>query len=177
MQKKFLSTRDICFMGIFVAIIAVCAQLRVPLPGGVAFTMQTWAVMFAGVVLGVKRGVIAIIVYILLGAMGVPVFNGFTGGLGVIAGPTGGFIVTFPIMALLAGLSKNVYLLTVALSAAVFINLSAGMLWFAFERGIPVSAAFSAVVLPFILPEIFKIVAVIIIGKSVQRALFKARVE
>jgi biotin transport system substrate-specific component len=175
-MKKF-TTRDICFIGIFVAIIAVCAQIRIPFPGGVAFTMQTWAVSLAGVVLGVRRGVVAVLVYILLGAVGVPVFTGVVGGIGVIAGLTGGFIVTFPVMAFLAGVCKdNVVYLSGALIFGTIVNLGVGMLWFAWVMGVPVSGAFSATVMPFILPEVFKIVAVIIVGRSIQFALVKARV-
>jgi biotin transport system substrate-specific component len=171
------SIRDICFIGISVAIIAVCARIRIPFPGGVAFTMQTWAVSLAGVVLGVRRGVVAVIVYILLGAVGVPVFTGVVGGIGVIAGLTGGFIVTFPAMAFLAGVCKdNTFYLSVALILGTFINLTGGMLWFAWVSDGTVGAAFSAAVMPFILPEFFKIVAVIIVGRSIQLALAKARI-
>ena len=88
----------------FAAVIAVLAQIAIPLPSGVPVTLQTFAVALTGVVLGAKRGSIATFVYILLGAVGVPVFSGFNGGLGAIVGKTGGFIWGFLFLAFFAGL-------------------------------------------------------------------------
>lgn len=178
-NRRFFSTRDICYIGIFAAIIAVCAQVTVPFIGGVPFTLQTWGVALAGVVLGAKRGVAAVLVYILVGAVGVPVFSGFGGGFGVIFGVTGGFILAFPVLAFAAGISArpgNVFILAAGLVAGTAVFLTLGMLWFAAVTGGTVAAAFAAAVAPFILPEIFKIVAVIIVGKSIQMALVRARI-
>lgn len=108
MQKpKKLTTRELCYIGVFAIIIAACAQIAIPQPGGVPFTLQVWAVSLAGIVLGLKNGVIATLVYILLGAVGAPVFSRFTGGFGIILGPTGGFILTFPILAALAAIGQT----------------------------------------------------------------------
>ncbi len=74
--------RDICYIALFTALIAVLAQISIPLPGGVPLTLQTFAVPLAGLVLGSKRGTIATAVYVLLGAVGVPVFAGFSVGRG-----------------------------------------------------------------------------------------------
>ena len=175
--KKALSIRDICYIGIFVAIIAVCAQIRIPLPGGVPFTLQTLAVALSGLVLGAKRGVIATVIYILLGAIGLPIFTLFGSGFGVVFGLTGGFIMTFPIMAFLAGICSRqgkVFLLAVGLFAGVAVNLTIGMLWFAFVAQSTIQSAFVVAVAPFILPEVFKMVVVFVVGKSIQVALLKA---
>jgi len=173
-REKFFTTHDICLIGIFAAIIAVCAQLRIPL--AVPFTMQTWAVMFAGIVLGTKNGVAAVLVYILLGFFGAPVFNGFTGGPGVVFGPTGGFILTFPVMAWAAGIArkKKVYILATVLVVAAIVNLSFGMVWFSLFTSHNLSNAFRFAVAPFLLPELFKIAAVITIGGGIRKALEKA---
>ncbi len=85
------------------AITAVMAQLAIPMPGGVPMTLQTLAVTLAGVILGQQRGTISMVVYLLIGAVGVPVFSSFTGGAGVLIGPTGGFLWSFPAMALIIG--------------------------------------------------------------------------
>jgi len=167
--KQGLSIREICYIGIFVAIMAVCAQVSIPFPGGVPFTLQTWAVYLAGVILGAKKGTIAVLVYILLGAMGVPVFTQFRSGLGTLFGATGGFIMSFPIMAFIAGTARNrnhIALLIAGLILGVFVNLSLGMLWFANVTENSLQAAFSAAVAPFIPAEIFKIATVPIIGKK-----------
>jgi len=146
--------------------------------------MQTWAVALAGVVLGPKYGLWTVLVYILLGAIGAPVFSHFRGGLGVVLGATGGFIMTFPTMAWLAGVGAEVsswsdakqlprmsVIFVACLLAAVAINLGLGMMRFAMITYNTLWAAFIGAVVPFILPEIFKMVAVIIVGRSIRRAL------
>ena len=84
-------TRSVAFVGLTIAIMAVSAWVTVPL-GPVPFTLQMFAITFAIVVLRPKEAIAAIAGYLLLGAVGVPVFSGMRGGLGVLAGPTGGFL-------------------------------------------------------------------------------------
>ena len=84
-------TRSVAFVGLAIAIIAVSAWVTVPL-GPVPFTLQMFAVTFAVVVLSPKEAIASIAGYLLLGAVGVPVFSGMRGGIGVLAGPTGGFL-------------------------------------------------------------------------------------
>lgn len=91
-QARPLSrTRSIAFIGLTIAIMAVSAWVTVPL-GPIPFTLQMFAVTFAIVVLKPQEAIAAIVGYLLLGAIGVPVFSGMRGGVGVIAGPTGGFL-------------------------------------------------------------------------------------
>ena len=96
-------TKDLTTIALMTAITAVMAQLAIPMPGGVPMTLQTLAVTLAGVILGQQRGTISMVVYLLIGAVGVPVFSSFTGGAGVLIGPTGGFLWSFPAMALIIG--------------------------------------------------------------------------
>lgn len=96
--------RDLCYSAVFAAVIAVMAQLSIPLPGGVPLTLQTLGIMLAGIVLGPRRGTLSVLIYILLGAIGLPVFAGFKGGLSSVIGPTGGFIISFWVVSLCAGL-------------------------------------------------------------------------
>lgn len=98
-------TRNLTFTALFVAMLAVCAQITVPMPSGVAFTLQTFGVALCGYLLGPKYGTLAMLVYLLLGAVGVPVFSGFRGGFQVLAGKTGGYILGFLPMAALCGLA------------------------------------------------------------------------
>jgi biotin transport system substrate-specific component len=99
------STKKMIIVGMFAAVIAVLAQIAFPLPSGVPVTLQTFAVVLTGVVLGARLGTAATFVYILLGAVGVPVFSGLGGGLGVIVGKTGGFIWGFLFLSLFSGLA------------------------------------------------------------------------
>lgn len=104
MQKKHLKTFDLCMIGVITAVIVIMAQISIPMPLGVPMTMQTFAITLAGIVLGSKKGAITSLIYILLGAIGVPVFANFNGGYQLLVGPTGGFIISFPIMAYIIGL-------------------------------------------------------------------------
>ena len=97
--------RIVTFLAMFVAIITVCAQITVPMPSGVEFTLQTFAVALCGYLLGAKYGAAALLVYLLLGAVGAPVFSAFHGGFHVLVGKTGGYLWGFLPMAALCGLA------------------------------------------------------------------------
>jgi len=176
-NKTNLKIRDMCFIALFVAVIAVLAQVSVPLPLGVPFTMQTFAVMLAGIILGAKKAVVALIIYLLLGAVGAPVFTQFGGGFHRIIGPWGGFLMSYPFVALIIGLgsdSGKKILLAGCLAVGVIINLSMGMFWFAFNTGIGLQEAFTAAFAPFIIPEIIKLILAFSVGVPVRHILKKA---
>ncbi|MDE5934006.1 MAG: biotin transporter BioY, partial [Lachnospiraceae bacterium] len=102
--NKKITTKDIVGIGMFAAVLAVLSQISIPMPSGVPITLQTFAVALAGVVLAWKMGTASVLVYILLGAVGVPVFAGFSGGAQVLVNYTGGFIWGFIVMTLLCGI-------------------------------------------------------------------------
>ena len=175
-----LSIRKLCYIAIFTAIIAVCAQIAIPLPGGVPLTLQTWAISLAGIVLGTKNGTFSVLIYILLGVAGAPVFANFTGGLGIVMGHTGGFILSFPIMALAAGIGeskRSLAWLLVSLSIGTIINFLAGMFYFSFVMSVSLQAAFTAAVLPFIPSAILKIALLPTLAKSIKLALAKSAIH
>ena len=97
-NKTTLSVRDMAYIAMFAVIMAVCSWISVPYVA--PFTLQTFGVFLAVGVLGGKRGTLAVLVYILLGCVGLPVFAGFTGGIGILLGSTGGYIVGFVFLAL-----------------------------------------------------------------------------
>jgi len=180
MKTKALSIREVCGIGLFVAIIAVCAQVSIPMPYGVPMTLQTFAIPLAGAVLGAKKGTIAALAYILLGATGVPVFAGFAGGIGMFFGRTGGFILAFPIMALTAGIGakKNniIWLVTWLVIGAIALYIS-GMLMFSLVTSSSLATSFALVVTPFIPTEIVKIAMVVILSRLINNALEKSGVN
>src|SRR5215207_3565682 len=88
------------------AVTAVAAQIAIPLEP-VPFTLQVLAVILSGLLLGPRYGALAQAIYVLVGAVGVPVFAQFSGGLGVVLGPTGGYLVSYPIAASVAGLAAH----------------------------------------------------------------------
>jgi biotin transport system substrate-specific component len=173
--KKF-DTRDICLMGIFPAIMVVMAQISIPMPLGVPMTMQTFAISLAGVMLGAKRGFFSALAYVILGAAGLPVFAGFSGGMVKIVGPTGGFIISFPLMALLAGwgADRGRNEMIMGLAAGSVVNFAAGMIFFMLSTGNGPDAAFTVCVLPFIPTAIVKAVAAGAIGLKIKRRVMSA---
>ena len=169
-----LSVRDLCHIALFTTIIIVSAQIAIPFPGGVPMTLQTWAISLAGIVLGIKKGSLAVLVYIFLGAVGVPVFANMTGGFGILIGPTGGFIFSFPLMALTAGIGEkgnSTFLMIIWLVIGTVLNFLMGMLYFSLIMSVSISAAFTVAVLPFIPSTVLRIALLPAIGKYVKRIL------
>ena len=99
METKKMKTLDMVYIALFACLMAICAWISIP--GQIPFTLQTMGVFLAVGLLGGKRGTVAVLVYILMGAVGLPVFSGFAGGLGKLLGMTGGYIVGFLVSALL----------------------------------------------------------------------------
>ena len=179
-RKSSLSVTDLCYIALFTALIAVLAQISIPLPGGVPLTLQTLAVPLAGIVLGPRRGTFSTLLYVLLGAIGIPVFANFTGGLGIVLGVTGGFIISFPIMALFAGFASTKGVKNPALwmwlILGALVNYAVGTVWCMFAAGLDLAGALAACVIPFIPTAILKIVLTGILGPMLRNTLMKANV-
>ncbi len=169
MQNSKISIQDICSIAIMTAITVVLAQISIPMPLGVPMTMQTFAVTLAGIVLGAKRGAISMIIYVLLGAIGVPVLANFSGGFQHLIGPTGG---SFPIMAYLIGIGtkmrrqKGMFLLFLILGTAA--NYAIGVLMFCILMKASIWTGITACVLPFIPTAIIKAAVASILGLKLQ---------
>ena len=179
-----MKIRDICFISVFTAVTAVCAQISIPMPAGAPFTLQTFAVPLAGIILGTKKGTLSVVLYVLLGIAGVPVFSGFTGGIAVIFGKTGGYIISFPLMALCAGISsdlyykiKNIWLKNIILAAGLVsgaaVNFIFGMLAGKIVLSCSFAQAFSLFVAPYIPAAAVKIITAGTLGVTVKKILIK----
>ncbi len=172
-----LKTLDITYIGMFVALTAVFSWISVPYT--VPFTLQTLAVFLTAALLGTKRSVLAVIAYILLGAAGAPVFQGFSGGIGVLFGTTGGYIIGFIFTALTTGsiisrFGKKTHVLAVAMAAGLIVCYAFGTVWFmciytATQAPIGILATLGFCVFPFIIPDACKIVVAVVICKCVGR--------
>lgn len=167
-----IKTLDIVYCGVFATITAILSQVSIPMPAGVPLTLQTFAISLAGIILGSKRGFVSILVYVLIGTIGLPVFSGFSGGIGTIVGPTGGFILSFPIMSFIIGLvckkTDNKILIFLGIMLASIPNYLMGMLQFSLVTGSTFYNSFLVSVLPFILVDIIKMVLATIIGSMVM---------
>ena len=104
-ERKF-TTREMVLVGMFAAVLAVISQISLPMPTGVPITIQVFGVALVGAVLGSRLGTTATLVYVLLGAIGLPIFANFSGGISSIVGVTGGYIWAWPIMTWLCGIRE-----------------------------------------------------------------------
>lgn len=135
-SRNSAHVRDLVLVAVFAALMAILSWISITLPvSAVSFTLQTLGVFLCVGILGGKLGTLAVLVYILLGAVGLPVFAGFSGGLGVLLGSSGGYIVGFLFSALaMWGLEKLWGSGTVALAAEMVIGLAVcylfGTVWF-----------------------------------------------
>ena len=177
-NSKF-SVRDICYAGLFAAVIAVMAQISIPMPLGVPMTMQTFAITLAAVVLGSKLSAIATLVYLLLGAVGVPVLANFSGGIGKLIGPTGGYLFSYPLTALAVALSvklfkkRSVLSLSVGMTVGCLLSYTCGTLYYMAIGGVSLGAALASCVVPFIWFDVLKIVFCTALGTLVGRRMEK----
>ncbi len=176
MTNKRFSTSDICAIALCTAVIAVMAQISIPMPLGVPMTMQTFAITLTAVVLGSKKGAIASLIYVLLGSIGLPVLAGFTGGIQYLAGPTGGFLISFPIMAYIIGLGVDKFRhvkggFILCLIAGTIVNYIIGVVMFCILMNSSLMTAFTACVLPFIPTAIIKAVLASVIGLKIRERL------
>jgi biotin transport system substrate-specific component len=106
-NNKILTTKNMVLIAMFAAIMAVLSQISFQLPGGVPITLQTFGVVLVGIILGPNLGITSILIYLLMGAVGVPVFAGFRGGFDVLVGATGGYLIGFLPMSYFVGFGKK----------------------------------------------------------------------
>ena len=172
-------TYDMVYIAIFAVLMAICSWISIPM--SVPFTLQTFGVFLAVGVLGGKRGTLAIVVYVLLGAIGIPVFAGFTGGIGIILSNTGGYIIGFIFSALAMWametlLGKKTLVLAVSMIAGLIICYAFGTVWFMYVYGknmgaVGVATVLGWCVIPFIIPDIVKIVLALALSKRLAGVL------
>lgn len=177
--KSKFSVLDTVLIPLFSALIAVCAWVTVPIPG-IPFTMQIFGVFVTLYILKAKKGALSILVYILLGAVGVPVFSGFNGGIGVIFGATGGYITGFLVSALVYGaldalIKKNGFfaeffkMLVSLVFCYIFGSVQYMELYTKNTGRIGFFSVLAVCVLPYIIPDMIKISLAVLIGGGVKK--------
>lgn len=173
-----MKAKDVARAGLFVALMAVCSWISIP--AAVPFTLQTFAVFLAVGFLGGKRGTLAILAYILLGAAGVPVFSGFSGGVGALLGSTGGYILGFlaaslVVWALTRALGEGILRLMIAMLAGLLVLYAFGTAWFmaVYVRAngaVPLMTVLSWCVFPFVLPDVLKVALAAFLARRLRKA-------
>lgn len=163
--KPFLSTADMVLIALFAVLIAICAWISIP--ATVPFTLQTFAVLCAMGLLGGKRSTVAILLYLLMGAVGLPVFSNFGGGLGKLLGVTGGYLVGFLAATLVYWLftklaGEKYWARLCGMVLGLLVCYAFGTAWFMVAYApatgpVSLAAALGMCVLPFLIPEAIKV--------------------
>jgi biotin transport system substrate-specific component len=171
-------------VALMAAFTAVAAQIAIPLEP-VPFTLQVLAVVLTGLLLGPRYGALAMAIYLLVGAVGIPVFAGFRGGLGILLGDTGGYLLAYPLAAALAGVAAGavanaprrraliVGFLWGSLALAVIYALGAA--WLMVLAGLSPGAALVAGVLPFVVFDLIKVGLANLVAAAVAPAIAASR--
>lgn len=169
-------TYDLVYISIFVVLIAICSWISIPLQ--VPFTMQTFGVFVTVGILGGRRGTVAVLVYILLGAVGVPVFAGFSGGIGNLLQSSGGYILGFLLSALIMWamekiLGRSLLVLGSSMVLGLLACYAAGTCWFAVVYGastgpVGIGTILGWCVIPFVIPDLLKIALALVLTKRLS---------
>lgn len=171
-------TQKIVMTGVLAALLAVLSQISFPLPSGVPVTLQTFAVALCGFLLGPKLGPLSVAVYLALGAVGLPVFAGFSGGVGIFAGMTGGYLWGFLFMAFLCGLGarlgKRPAAIPLGIAGLALCHLC-GSVQFALVASVSPWAAFLTASAPYLVKDLVSVAAAYLIAEALTFALKKAK--
>lgn len=174
---------DFIYAALFAALTGVLGFISIPLPfSPVPVSGQSLGIMLAGSILTVRQAVFSVLTFILIGAAGVPIFSGFTGGVGVLVGPRGGYYIGFLIgaafIAWLRGQNNNVWRLALTnVIGGIIIVYALGVLWLSFVTGMGWQKAIMAGALPFIPGDLFKVFIATVIGTAINKRLMKAQVH
>lgn len=175
-----ISTKTMVVIGMFTAILSVLSILTIPMPSGVPFTLQTFAMALCGYVLGPKRGIASTLLYVLLGTIGIPVFAGMVGGPSWIVGYSGGFIWGFLFLTIFCGigiLQKNIIVRWGFGIAGIFICHLLGVIQFAIVASVPIMASFLTVSIPYIIKDICSVVGAYLVAIPVRKALLVSDIQ
>lgn len=167
------SSRNIAQIALMVSIIAICAQIAIPI-GGVPMTLQTFAIALCGYLYGMQNGILTVSVYLALGILGMPIFTGFAGSAAVLFGPTGGFLFGFLPFVLCCGCTKNIRspfgLYLFSLIGLVICHII-GISYFSFLSKIPWISAWLTTSFPYFLKDILSLLFAHILTKKIRQRL------
>lgn len=178
--RSRLSTTELVYIAVCAALLAVCSWISIPaIPPLPPFTLQTFGVFLILLLLGGKRGFYAVVTYLLLGAVGLPVFAHFTGGVGILLGTTGGYLIGFALSAAVYWVLEDLYerlpwLRIAALVLGLAVCYAFGTAWFmlvyARQSGaVGLGTALGWCVVPFILPDLVKLALAWGLGATLKR--------
>ena len=172
-----MSTRTLTLTAMLTALLCLCGPLVLPV-GPVPVSLTPAVLMLMALLLGAGRATLCCGAYLLMGLIGLPVFGGFTGGMGALAGPTGGFLLGYLPLTMCCGLvcqrtQKRSWQLLAMLAGTALLYLT-GTAWYCWQSGASVQAALTVCVLPFLPGDAVKIASILTGGQALKRRLTKA---
>ncbi|MDE7192657.1 MAG: biotin transporter BioY [Oscillospiraceae bacterium] len=175
-KEKKVNVRAMVFTAIVAALICVASPFSIPLPGLVPISLGTFAIYLGSALLGGKRATVAVAVFILIGAVGLPVFTGFTGGFGKLLGVTGGYIIGYIPLAFITGIfaekfNNKVLFMPVGMVLGTITLYAFGTAWFMIATGSGLLAALGSCVVPFLIGDGVKIAVATAIAKPLYARL------
>ena len=180
MNKSSINTKQMAVIGLMTAVICVIAPFSLNIPvSPVPISLGSMAVYFAVSVLGMKRGTVSVLLYILLGLVGLPVFSNFSGGAAKLLGPTGGYIIGYIFLALILGFfvehwnNKILWNIAGAILGTLVLYLF-GTVWLGYQLSLSFVNALWAGVIPYIPGDIVKLAIAMIVGMQLRKRLLKA---
>lgn len=177
-MKTKSNVYQMAVIGVMAAVICILGPLSIPI-GVVPISFTNLAIYFALYTLGVKKGTISYIIYMFIGFVGIPVFSNFASGPQKLLGPTGGYIIGFIFMALIAGFfidnfANKWYLCLIGMVLGTAVCYVIGTIWLSYQANMSISAALAAGVIPFIPGDLAKILIAAFIGPQIRTRLIKA---
>lgn len=181
-RKPIFTVRELCATALGAALIAICSWISIPSPSGIAFTLQTFAICLVTGLLGLKCGTFSVLVYLLLGAINIPVFSGFRGGIGALFGVTGGYLIGFIFTALAVGFftdrfGKRLPVLIVSMILGLALCYAFGSIWFQIlyvrsnDTAMTIPAILMMCVVPYLIPDAIKIALAVFLVKVLKDKL------
>lgn len=169
---------EMTVIGLMAAVICILGPLSIPI-GPVPISFTNLAIYFVIYTLGMKKGTLSYVIYMLLGFAGLPVFSNFSSGAAKLLGPTGGYLIGFMFMALIAGFFIDKYfdkwyMCFIGMVLGTIVCYVFGSFWLAYQAHFPASKAFTVGVIPFIPGDLIKILIASIIGPQIRKRLIKA---
>lgn len=175
---KKMTTYQLAATALFTAIMCILGPMSIPI-GPVPISLTNFVIYLAVLIIGKNYGTISCIVYILLGAVGLPVFSSYTGGIGKLFGPTGGYIIGFIPMAFILGIAfekivDKKWMQLISMAGATVVLYVLGTAWFVMSMKCEVWYALTICVFPFLLGDAIKIIIAYVIGNEVKKRLAKS---
>lgn len=173
-EKRKITTQQMALVAIMTALTCILAPFSLPI-GPVPISLTNLVIYFSLYLLGWKLGTLSYVIYLLIGLVGVPVFSGFTAGPAKLFGPTGGYLIGFIPMAIIAGIVIDKFsqrwIQILGMIVGTAICYAFGTAWFCVQAGYTVSAALAVCVIPFIPADLIKMVIAMIIGPEIRKRL------